>query len=359
MRLSIIFLIVILIIACHKKDTDIDTDNTLGWEPLSEKPLVKIGKSAGDPSVLYIEGDENPWKMWFGYAHFIVNESNEDEMRAETGFAESTDGIKWEVSDEPVLKTSSPGGWDHKTAEVPCVIYDEGENDNTKKYKMWYSGRNLHDFNAKDFRYGIGYAYSSDGIKWEKLPKNESPYNEDGLILLAEYIKKFPGIPIHVSEPEVIKNNGIFEMWHVVWAADSMYTHGIEAYIHSTSTDGINWLPDSNNLIFADSEDIENPGNGIGQLAVLKNNSGYEMYYTVEKANNDNSLEHLYIKHLISKDGINWGSPEIVIKTENVSPFWLGPGIDIIEVNNNIFLFYSGFDKNVNDGFYIYGVKKK
>ena len=50
----------------------------------------------------------------------------------------------------------------------PSVFIEDGI------YKMYYSYRKITDYRMNDFQsYKIGYAESSDGIKWEKM--NDSP----------------------------------------------------------------------------------------------------------------------------------------------------------------------------------------
>ena len=69
--------------------------------------------------------------------------------------------ITWKrQSDKPVLSAELP--WEKVAVMCPHVIY----NDRTKLFRMWYSGGEQGEPNA------IGYATSSDGLKWEKDTNN-------------------------------------------------------------------------------------------------------------------------------------------------------------------------------------------
>ena len=83
------------------------------------------------------------------------------------------------------------------------------------------------------------------------------------------------------------------------------------------------------------------------------------MWYSLEKAGNDATLEHSQIQYTMSTDGVGWSEPLTVFQAVKQAPFWLGPGIDVIRVDGNLYLFYSGFNGNTNKGFYLYAARKK
>jgi predicted GH43/DUF377 family glycosyl hydrolase len=77
------------------------------------------------------------------------------------GYATSKDGIQWNrKSDKPVLSADLP--WEKVAVMCPHVIWDGDK----KLYRMWYSGGEQGEPNA------IGYATSTDGLKWKKDQAN-------------------------------------------------------------------------------------------------------------------------------------------------------------------------------------------
>ncbi|MBE0648956.1 MAG: T9SS type A sorting domain-containing protein [Bacteroidales bacterium] len=90
----------------------------------------------------------------------------------EIGMATSQDGITWTkyndpntslppyAESDPVLNEGTTGQWDEYAAWLCSVIHIHGY------YEMYYSGYSP----ASDWN--IGYAWSNDGITWEKWPEN-------------------------------------------------------------------------------------------------------------------------------------------------------------------------------------------
>lgn len=105
------------------------------------------------PCVIKIDGQ---YMMWYS-AH--VRPYRED-GRSVIAYAQSDDGIRWTRRDTPVLEPD--GGWEMQAVMCPCVLFDEEAN----RYKMWYSGGCNHEPDA------IGYAESSDGLRWTKHRNN-------------------------------------------------------------------------------------------------------------------------------------------------------------------------------------------
>jgi beta-1,2-mannobiose phosphorylase / 1,2-beta-oligomannan phosphorylase len=77
------------------------------------------------------------------------------------GFATSPDGKTWRrMSDKPVLLAEKP--WEKGAVMCPHVLHDAKAG----LYRMWYSGGEQNEPNA------IGFAASSDGLKWTKDENN-------------------------------------------------------------------------------------------------------------------------------------------------------------------------------------------
>jgi predicted GH43/DUF377 family glycosyl hydrolase len=80
--------------------------------------------------------------------------------RSWIGYATSGDGQTWKrMSARPVLAAEQP--WEKVAVMCPHVVRD----DRSGLYRMWYSGGEQNEPNA------IGYATSTDGLKWLKHDK--------------------------------------------------------------------------------------------------------------------------------------------------------------------------------------------
>jgi hypothetical protein len=77
------------------------------------------------------------------------------------GLARSTDGVRFaKVGDRPVLSIGDDGRFDASGVTAPTVLRDRG------LYRMWYEGVGFFGATA------IGYAVSTDGVRWHRFPGN-------------------------------------------------------------------------------------------------------------------------------------------------------------------------------------------
>ena len=91
---------------------------------------------------------DGTWHMWY---------TGQARGRSWIGYATSSDGVKWERrSEKPVL--SPEAAWEKVAVMCPHVLWDE----KGKRWRMWYSGGEQYEPDA------IGYATSTDGLKWDK-----------------------------------------------------------------------------------------------------------------------------------------------------------------------------------------------
>jgi hypothetical protein len=78
---------------------------------------------------------------------------------------------------DPVLELGDyPGAWDTYRVIHPSVIYDGST------YHMWYSGADTSD------EYSIGYAFSSDGVRWTKHRDNQVLLESDSSLNMSATI---------------------------------------------------------------------------------------------------------------------------------------------------------------------------
>lgn len=230
-----------------------------------------------DPWVIY---DNSLYRMW--YTCGGLNYPADTLMRARVCYAESIDGIAWKKSEyNPVLDVSYEGSWDSLAVETVSVIIDEDDVPE-KRYKMWYAGQYYNEY-----RYDIGYAYSANGVNWEKhgtpvLTVGEPSSWEGGFI----------------EGPSVIKEENGFKMWY---AGYNLITGKVAVGL-ATSTDGIFWEKYTGNPVLGtgldawDSIYVQDPH-------VTKHNDTYHMWYGGCDRHSNYGQQ---VGYAFSDDGINW-----------------------------------------------------
>ncbi len=124
------------------------------WTKAAANPLIDTGSwnpNGSEMGRMLVENDT--YKMWFagttaaGLAGF--------------GYAESADGVNWNVSPlNPVLRPGTAGAWDENMDEIVAIRHDGS------LYKMWYEGY------ATGGPTQLGYATSPDGLVWTKAAAN-------------------------------------------------------------------------------------------------------------------------------------------------------------------------------------------
>ena len=131
----------------------ISKDGGSTWQKHSKVPMV--AKTNEDPygqAAPYVILDNGTWRMWYSSYRRWEIRNNEPWPQYEMRYAESTDGINWQL-----LNKTCIGGENEEAVAIPCVIKLNS------KYLMWYSYRNQND------KYLIGYAESNDGTNWDRM----------------------------------------------------------------------------------------------------------------------------------------------------------------------------------------------
>ncbi|NOY37288.1 MAG: glycosylase [Chlorobi bacterium] len=147
----------------------------------------------------------------------------------------------------PVFSGSDTNTWDRKIRERGYILLDEGI------YKMWYTGYKGGDDDPKY----VGYATSTDGIRWKRYPDN--PVYSD----------------IWTEDMQVIKHKGVYYM----------FAEGKNDVAHwLTSMDGIHWKEKGPlDIRYADGQPLK-PG-PYGTPAVwIENNKWYLFYERNDEA---------------------------------------------------------------------------
>jgi len=137
-----------------------------GWNRGSYGPGDVIYNPSGSDTL----DDTDIWNNKYVIYYMATNGNNEY-----VGLAYSADGKHWKrYGDGPVLnpctESNDPSvGWDYRSVGYPTVIKDA---DGT--WHMWFCG-------GPNTNYGIGYAWSNDGINWTKDATNPIFHKGDGV----------------------------------------------------------------------------------------------------------------------------------------------------------------------------------
>ena len=192
--------------------------------------------------------------------------------------------INWiKYADNPVF-IKGPAFYDLTAVGQPTVLF---ENDTIK---MWYSAV------GGDMKSRIGYAWSLDGVNWNKHIDMVLNTGYEG-----EWDSKW------LDTPEIIKLDTCYLLYYY---GDSIgYTTSLDGVTHSAigmaySYDGINWTKSLANPIFTKGDIGDWDGTWIESPAILYNESTDElqMWYN----GSDTATWKIQIGLATSSNGINW-----------------------------------------------------
>jgi hypothetical protein len=197
------------------------------WTKHPDNPVLTLGPAGSwddswvRPHTVILEG--GTYRMWYeGWNGDIQH----------IGYAESTDGVTWTKRPEPVLEAGrAPGAWDSDETGTPYVVFDGAT------YHMWYYGWGGSGDPA------IGYAFSDDGISWDKHASNPvlsspagvfgSPVSFDGATLHMWYTSIRP-YRITYATSECCAGEPAVDRQTIPAAA---YAAGAEGSFYETSLD--------------------------------------------------------------------------------------------------------------------------
>lgn len=197
----------------------------INWTQYSGNPVLDKTDGSWDDlgvetSTIIIDSlapSSERYKMWYAGQNSISGVYD-------IGYAYSPDGLNWTKSiSNPVLQTGIPTSWENGFLEGPSVLLV------ADTLRMWYASIDLTgDGSPTDYTGNIGYAWSLDGVNWNKHPSNpifksyDSPSWDQA----------------SVADPHVIYNGGVYQMWYAglnTWSAEN-FKMG-----YATSTNGIDW----------------------------------------------------------------------------------------------------------------------
>lgn len=128
-----------------------------GMRKYPANPVLTVG-AGGTFDDIFIK---DPCLLKVGSTYYLYYSGWDGAAWAGIGLATSTDRVTWAKSGSNPVLTGTAATWDSGGPIFPWVVYDAGDADATRRWKMWYQSGS-----------SIGYAYSSDGLAWTKYASN-------------------------------------------------------------------------------------------------------------------------------------------------------------------------------------------
>jgi predicted GH43/DUF377 family glycosyl hydrolase len=287
MRISFLLFIVCVSFIFNSCDQATET-TTSSWQKDNSNPVLTRGEPYGPDfyaiSDCWVIFHEGKYKMWYTGGGAVLPD---EYLHSSIQYATSEDGIHWTKYDNNPVFDIDKTAWDSLGVETATVIIDTDAPENSR-YKMWYAGQTFNDY-----RYEIGYAYSSDGIHWQREPNAVLKVGIE-----TEWDNCF------LEGPSVIKEDGIYKMWYAAYDCnvDGELTDGTVNIGYATSTDGISWTKHEGNPVMTvsagqwDAVYVQDPH-------VIKYDNAYHMWYGGADVG-DNYFQQT--GYAFSDDGIHW-----------------------------------------------------
>jgi predicted GH43/DUF377 family glycosyl hydrolase len=259
------------------------SDSLGAWVKEATNPVLRPGAAGAwddggveSPDVLY---DGAQFHMW--YTGFRAGS-----QYSQIGHATSSDGIVWQKDvTNPVLEAGNRFDWD-EAASAPAVVYNSADPDPNQRWRMWYAGR------GPAFTLSIGYAYSADGVNWEK--SDENPVLEPTFARVDALWDDES-----VLSPAVTYRNGQYHMWYAA--------RGTQLQIgYATSPDGVNWTQHATNPVLAPGTGADWDNGEIAAPAILVG-PDFEMWYSGA----NEILDQTYIGYATSDSETGWSKAPI------------------------------------------------
>jgi len=241
---------------------------------IPENPLVRNGPESYDywktgPRVVLKEGPTS-YRMWYE----ALGQDNINRV----GYAVSTDGVNWTKKGIVMGPTEA---WERDEVSPNSVLFENGV------YKMW--------FHAGGYLYGnrrlgngrIGYATSTDGVRWNKHAAN--PVIDIG--------RSGSYDDLNAAEPRVMKVDGVYRAYYTGQNASTL----AKSLAMATSPDGITWTKYSRNPILSPAR-----WGGWGGAFIVKD-SIWSLWHA-------RSGDTSGIVYKWSRDGISWTDGSTVLR---------------------------------------------
>jgi hypothetical protein len=229
------------------------------------------------------------------------------------------------VHDTPVMPLGNLGCFDDAGVMPSCVVATGGE------HRLYYTGWNTST--TVPYRNSIGVAVSDDaGVAFRR------PF--EGPIL-----DRTTSEPHFCATPFVMRDGGVWRMWYLSCTEWTVVDGKPEArYLirHAESNDGFEWRRPGSIAI-----DYLQPDEAIARPWVLKNATGYEMWYCYRsnRAYRTDSTQSYRLGYATSLDGLSWTRRDEVPQLLGASDGWDAEMLAypaVANVGGRRCLFYNG-----------------
>jgi len=241
------------------------------WHKLSDNPVITQSPWTNNAFYPIVLCEDDIYKMWF---------SSGSNGFTSIAYAESMNGIDWEVDSFPVIEGDEGGDWQiHKGPGAVLRVNDT--------LKMWYTGSS----DGFNIDLAIGYAYFDESSsRWVVRP---DPVLEKGA--LGSWDAQ------GVVNPVAYYDGSMYYMWYHGFENPSLYAPcGIG---QATSTDGINWTKNSMNpLMIPELGTFYSTWNMPNSL--LYREDEYQMWFS--GWDGIQSPWHMKIGYATSPNGLTW-----------------------------------------------------
>jgi len=224
-----------------------------------------------DIVVVKVIYEDNTFKMWFCGTEEAWSEDHQ------IGYAESNDGLEWEVHEDPVIPAGANGSWNK--SKWPNTIMRINDT-----LKMWYTA-SADNFNLD---YTMGYAWSVEEHIWNLdtvpiLEPGESGSWED----------------FCVYNPTVHFDGSMYHMWYN-GSNGGVGFNDPDQIGYATSADGIHWDKDTIHSPVLTVQNATFYSHWIQVGTVLILDGEYQMWFE-----GFNGMRRKF-GYASSTDGINW-----------------------------------------------------
>lgn len=242
----------------------------VSWHEYSGNPVLDISP---DPAAFDHDGVETPmvvkdvnapaaerYKLWYAGRKTRCEPGNDHRF----GYAFSHDGITWtKHPGNPVLGPGTDAEWYNTFISSPSVLLEDGT------YKMWFTAPDLIvNGQSTDGKGNIGYATSTDGVRWSVHPEP---------VLIAGDQNNWDAASI--AEPSVVK---VGDTYHMFYSA--LNTWAVEHFQvgYATSADGIEWTKSVRNPVLVIGDDSQWDSYWASHPAVIFDEAAgkFRMWYT-------------------------------------------------------------------------------
>ncbi len=247
----------------------------------------------------------------------------------------------------PALVQGPPGTWDSARTETPDVIHVPSAPEG-RQYILAYSGGETL-LAGGYYNYRIGIAFSADGVNFERLPAEESPYGEAGMAFAPQ--DAFPALDgINggvVADPVLLYKDGLYHLWFSSLACTDgeVCDAGVLAFGigHATSTDAIHWVASADNPVVVGGEQAS--------VAWDPYDCVFEMWFTLDEDEDKVDIPSTFSAakgfwRAESPDATTWTIDPVrdFVWDEQEASEDLGllTGVDVVRVGRELRLFYVG-----------------